>query len=129
MTNEFPNSYVFYVFIMVVTLVTSLVSPLQVAQVNPPLISFEPYFLFINGLAVATLILYAPYRFILHMRRTNPGEEVRRDTFLIIFGISGFAVGELIFEILLPNFGLSLRAPGIILEIALDAIITFSVRQ
>src|SRR5207245_2761215 len=106
MTNEFPNSYVFYVFIMVVTIVTILVSPVQVVQVNPTFISFEPYFLFINGFAVATLILYAPYRFIVHMRRTNPDEEVRRDTFLIIFGISGFAVGELLFEILLPNFGL-----------------------
>jgi len=70
MTNEFPNSYVFYVFIMVVTIVTILVSPVQIVQANPPLISFEPYFLFINGLAVATLLLYAPYRFILHMRRT-----------------------------------------------------------
>ena len=129
MTNEFPNSYVFYVFIMVVTIVTILVSPVQVAQVNPPLISFEPYFLFINGLAVATLILYAPYRFILHMRRTNPGEEVRRDTFLIIFGISGFAVGELLFEILLPNFGIDLRAPGFILEMALVGLIAFGVRE
>src|SRR5207302_4938213 len=85
--------------------------------------------LFINGLAVATLILYAPYRFILHMRRTNPGEEVRRDTFLIIFGISGFAVGELLFEILLPNFGIDLRAPGFILEMALVGLIAFGVRD
>ena len=55
MTNEFPNSYVFYVFIMVVTIVTILVSPVTVVQVNPPLLTFAPYFLFINGLAVATL--------------------------------------------------------------------------
>src|SRR3989442_13380192 len=96
-----------------------LVSRVQVAKVNPPLISFEPYFLFINGLAVATLILYAPYRVILHMRRTNPGEEVRRGTFLIIFGISRFAVGELLFEILLPHFWIDPRAPRFILEMAL----------
>ncbi len=129
MTNEFPNSYVFYVFIMVVTIVTILVSPVQVVQVNPTIISFEPYFLFINGFAVATLILYAPYRFIIHMRRTNPGEEVRRDTFLVIFGISGFAIGELLFEILLPNFGVDLRAPGFIVEMALVGLIAFAVRE
>src|SRR3989449_8703669 len=129
MTTESPTSYVFYVLILFVTMVTTLASPAHVAQVNPPLISFEPYFLFINGLAVATLILYAPYRFILHMRRTNPGEEVRRDTFLIIFGISGFAVGELLFEILLPNFQIDLRAPGFILEIALAGLIAFGVRE
>src|SRR2546428_13942688 len=99
---------------MFVTMVRTPVPPVQVAQVNPAFISFEPYFLFINGFAVATLILYAPYRFIVHMRRTNPDEEVRRDTFLIIFGISGFAVGELLFEILLPNFGLDLRSHGYI---------------
>jgi hypothetical protein len=129
MTNEFPNSYVFYVFIMVVTIVAILVSPVQVVQVNPTVISFEPYFLLINGFAVATLILYAPYRFILLMRRTKPGEEVRRDTFLIIFGITGFAVGELLFEILLPNYGIDLRAPGFIVEMALVGLIAYGVRE
>ena len=129
MTDEFPNSYVFYVFIMVVTIITILVSPVQVISTNPTVISFESYFLFINGFAVATLILYAPYRFITHMRRTNPGEEVRRDTFLIIFGISGFAVGELLFEILLPNYGIDLRAPGFIVEMALVGLIAYGVRE
>ncbi|HYT18266.1 MAG TPA: DUF835 domain-containing protein [Thermoplasmata archaeon] len=129
MTDEFPNSYVFYVFIMVVTIVAIWVSPVQVLSANPTIISFEPYFLFVNGFAVATLILYAPYRFIVHMRRTNPGEEVRRDTFLVIFGISGFAVGELLFEILLPNIGVDLRAPGFIVEMALVGLIAFAVRE
>ncbi len=129
MTNEFPSSYVFYVFIMAVTIITILVSPVQVISTNPTVISFEPYFLFINGFAVATLILYAPYRFIIHMRRTNPGQEVRRDTFLVIFGISGFAVGEFLFEILLPNFGIDLRAPGFIVEMALVGLIAFAVRE
>src|SRR5256712_12749533 len=114
---------------MRVTSAMTLVSPVQVVQVNPTIISFEPYFLFINGFAVATLILYAPYRFIVYMRRTNPGEEVRRDTFLIIFGISGFAIGELLFEILLPNFGVDLRAPGFIVEMALVGLIAFAVRE
>jgi len=128
MKEEFPNSYIFYLFLMVITIVTILVSPVRVVSTNPTVISFEPYFLFINGFAVATLILYAPYRFIVHMRRTKPGEDIRRDTFLIIFGISGFAVGELLFEILLPNFGIDLRAPGFILEMALVGLIAFGVR-
>ncbi len=129
MTIEFPNSYVFYVFIMIITIITILVSPVQVISTNPTWISFEPFFLFINGFAVATLILYAPFRFISHLRRTKPGEEVRRDTFLIIFGISGFAVGELLFEILLPNYGIDLRAPGFIVEMALVGLIAFGVRE
>ena len=45
MTNEFPNSYVFYAFIMIVTIVAILVSPVQVISANPTIISFEPYFL------------------------------------------------------------------------------------
>lgn len=130
MTDEFPNSYVFYVFIMAITIVTILVSPVTVISTRPTVIAFEPYFLFINGLAVATLILYAPYRFIMHMRRTNPGREVRRDTYLIIFGVSGFAIGELLFEILLPGyFAIDLRAPGFILEMALVGLIAFGIRE
>ena len=129
MTDEFPNSYVFYVFIMFITIVTILVSPVTVISTNPTVISFEPYFLFINGFAVATLILYGPYRFVTYLRKTKPGQEVRRDTFLIIFGISGFAVGELLFEILLPNNGIDLRAPGFIVEMALVGLIAFGVRE
>ncbi|HKW42701.1 MAG TPA: DUF835 domain-containing protein [Thermoplasmata archaeon] len=129
-TDEFPNSYVFYVFIMAITIITILVSPVTVISTRPTVISFEPYFLFINGLAVATLILYAPYRFIMHMRRTNPGREVRRDTYLIILGISGFAIGELLFEILLPSyFGIDLRAPGFIVEMALVGLIAYGIRE
>src|SRR2546422_1151442 len=129
MTEEFPNSYVFYLFVMILAIVTIWVSPVTIVSVNPTILSLEPYFLFVNGVAVATVILFAPYRFNIHMRRTKAGEEVRRDTFLIIFGISGFAVGELLFEILLPNFGIDLRAPGFIVEMALVGLIAFGVRE
>ena len=130
MTDEFPNSYVFYVFIMVITIITILVSQVTVVSTRPTVITFEPHFLFINGFAVATLILYAPYRFITHMRRTNPGREVVRDTYLIIFGISGFAVGEFLFEILLPSyFAIDLRAPGFIMEMALVGLIAYGIRE
>lgn len=129
MSEEFPNSYVFYVFIMVLALVTILVSQPTVTSTNPVTISFESYFLFINGFAVGTLMLYAPFRFLTYMRRTKPGEEVRRDTYLIITGITGFAVGELLFEILLPNNGIDLRAPGFIVEMALVGLIAFAIRE
>src|SRR6266576_3321287 len=96
---------------------------------NPAQIRFEDYFLFVNGIAVATLILYAPYRFITYLRQTKPGEEVRRDTYLIILGISGFALCELLFEIVLPYVGIATwRAPGFILEMALVGLIAFGVR-
>jgi len=129
MTNEFPNSYVFYVFIMVLTMATIVISPVTVTSTAPVTISFEPYFLFINGFAVGTLMLYAPFRFVSHMRRTNPGADVRRDAYLIILGITGFAVGEFLLEILLPNYGVDLRAPGFIVEMALIGLIAFAIRE
>lgn len=128
MKREFPNSYVFYLFLMIMTIVTIWVSGPRIVSTNPTVIEFEPYFLFINGIAVATLILYAPYRFVFYLRQTKPDVDIRRDTYLIIFGISGFAVAELLFEILLPNYGIDLRAPGFILEMALVGLIAFGVR-
>ncbi|HWM51488.1 MAG TPA: DUF835 domain-containing protein [Thermoplasmata archaeon] len=128
MKKEFPNSYVFYLFLMALTIFTIWYSGPTVVSTNPTVIRFETYFLVINGIAVATLILYAPYRFIFYLRKTKPGQEVRRDTFFIIIGITGFALSELLFEILFPNYGIDLRAPGFIMEMALIGLIAFGVR-
>ena len=131
MTDEFPNSYVFYVFIMALAVVTIYISPETVDLSQYPLITiqFEPYFLFVNGLAVGMVALYALYRFMTHMRRTNAGPDVRRDTYLIILGITGIPVCELLFEIVLPNYGIDLRAPGFVVEIALFGLIAFAIRE
>ena len=131
MTDEFPNSYVFYVFIMALALVAIYISSPAVDLSRYPLVAihFEPYFLFVNGVAVTTLTLYAPFRFMAHMRRTNAGPEVRRDTYLVIAGISGFAIGELLFEIVLPNYGIDLREPGFVVEMALIGLIAFAIRE
>src|SRR6267143_1750101 len=119
MKSEFPNSYVFYLFLMIITIVTILFSKVTIDPSNPAQIRFEDYFLFVNGVAVATLILYAPFRFITYLRQTKPGQEVRRDTYLIILGITGFAVSELLCEIILPYMGIATwRAPGFILGMA-----------
>jgi len=129
MKSEFPNSYVFYLFLMIITIVTILFSKVTIDPQNPSRILFEDYFLVVNGVAVATLILYAPYRFLTYLRQTKPGEEIRRDTYLIILGITGFAVSELLFEIILPFNGIvTWRAPGFILEMALVGLIAFGVR-
>jgi len=128
MKTEFPNSYVFYLFLMIITIVAIWFSGPTVVSTNPTVITFETYFLFINGVAVATLILYAPYRFVIYMAKVKPEVDIRRDTYLIVTGISGFAVAELLFEILLPNLGIDLRAPGFILEMALVGLIAFGVR-
>lgn len=129
LTEEFPNSYVFYVFIMAVTIVTILISPVRVQSTQPTVIIFEPYFLFVNGFAVATVVLYAPYRFIAYVRKVKPGASVRRDTYIIILGIAGFPIAELIFEVLLPQAGLDLRAPGFVVEMALIGLVAFGVRE
>ncbi len=131
MTNEFPNSYVFYVFIMAVAVLTIYISPETVDLNQYPSITirFEPYFLFVNALAVGMVSLYAFFRFLTHMRRTNAGPEVRRDTYLIILGISGIPISELLFEIVLPNYAIDLRAPGFVVEIALIGLIAFAIRE
>ena len=129
MTDEFPNSFVFYLFIMALAVVAIYVSPVIVVSTYPTVIQFESYFLFINGVAVGTLTLYAPFRFISHMRKTSPGPDVRRDTYLVIMGISGFAIGELLFEIVLPNFGVDLRAPGFVVEMGLIGLIAYAIRE
>ncbi|HYM40054.1 MAG TPA: DUF835 domain-containing protein [Thermoplasmata archaeon] len=129
MSTEFPNSYVFYCFIMLLALATIYVSSPTVVQIYPTVIQFEPYFLVFNGVAVATLNVYAPYRFIGHLRRTKSDVHVRRETYLIIVGISGFSVGELLFEIVLPNYGIDLRAPGFLVEMALLALIAYAARE
>ncbi len=131
MTDEFPNSYVFYVFIMALAVLTIYISPETVDLSQYPLITihFEPYFLFVNGTAVGMVALYALYRFVTHMRRTNAGPEVRRDTYLIILGITGIPVCELLFEIILPNYGIDLRAPGFVVEMALIGMIAFAIRE
>jgi len=129
MSDEFPNSYIFYVFIMAMALASIAITSPTVTSTQPTTLSFEPYFLFVNGFAVGTLMLYAPFRFVSHLRKTNPGADVRRDTYLIIFGITGFAVGELLFEILLPNYSIDLRAPGFIVEMALIGLIAFAIRE
>ncbi len=129
MTDEFPNSFVFYLFIMALAVITIYISPVTVVSTYPTVIQFESYFLFINGIAVGTLTLYAPYRFIIHMRKTSPGRDVRRDTYLVILGISGFAIGELLFEIVLPNYGIDLRAPGFVVEMGLLGIIAYAIRE
>ena len=131
MTDEFPNSFVFYVFIMALAILAIYISPATVDLTAYPAITirFESYFLFVNGVAVAMLALYAFYRFFTHMRKTNAGPEVRRDTYLIILGISGIPLCELLFEIIFPNYGIDLRAPGFVVEIALLGLIAFAIRE
>src|SRR3989440_6373198 len=90
MKSEFPNSYVFYLFLQIMTIVTILFATVTFDPSNPAQIRFEDYFLFVNGIAVATLILYAHYRFIIYLRQTKSvfffqAEDGIRD--LIVTGV------------------------------------------
>src|SRR5439155_1134922 len=110
MKTEFPNSYVFYLFLMIITIVTILFSKVTFDPSNPAQIRFEDYFLFVNGIAVATLILYAPYRFITYLRQTKPGQEVRRNTYLIIHGAQGLCITRRAPKAVMAEYGLE-RTP------------------
>src|SRR2546430_2317965 len=58
MKTEFPNSYVFYLFLMVITIVTILFAKVTVDPIDPSKIQFEGYFLFINGAAAQAFEIF-----------------------------------------------------------------------
>jgi hypothetical protein len=129
MTREFPNSYVFYVFIQVLALVSIIVSPASVVNIYPTVLQLDTVLLFTNGLAVATVVVYTWYRIISHGRRSKLSREVRRGSFFIILGVTGIAVSELVFEVVLPYLFIDVRSAGFIILVAFMGLIAFSVRE
>ncbi len=140
LVKEFPNSYLFYVFIMGVGLVSVLMTSATVTfpswqpgqpSTDPTIIEFPLWFQFVMATAVAAIVVYAPAKLIDHLNRTRPSPTIVRDTYLIILGINGFAIGELLFEVILPGrpFALDLRILGFVIELGLVGIIAFAIRE
>ena len=131
MTQEFPSSYVYYVFIMLVALISIIVAEVTVDPLALPTVklTFSVLIVFTNGLAVATIILYAWLRVVGYLRKTAVAQQVRRGLYLIVLGVTGIAVGELLFEVVLPFYFIDLRSPGFIIEMAFMGLIAFAVRE
>ena len=131
MTQEFPSSYVYYVFIMLVALISIIVAEVTVDPLSLPTVklTFSVLIVFTNGLAVATIVLYAWLRVVVYLRKTAVAQQVRRGLYLIVLGVTGIAVGELLFEVVLPFYFIDLRSPGFIIEMAFMGLIAFAVRE
>ncbi|MGQ0796300.1 MAG: DUF835 domain-containing protein [Methanobacteriota archaeon] len=129
MTREFPNSYVFYVFIMIVAVVSIIAAPATVVSISPLVLQFDGVLLFTNGLAVATIVLFTWYRIVAYLRKRKVSAEVRRGSLFIVLGVTGIAVGELVFEVVLPYFFIDVRSAGFIVVLAFMGLIAFSVRE
>lgn len=131
MTQEFPSSYVYYVFIMLVALISIIVAEVTVDPLALPTVklTFSVLIVFTNGLAVATIILYAWLRVVGYLRKTAVAQQVQRGLYQIVLGVTGIAVGELLFEVVLPFYFIDLRSPGFIIEMAFMGLIAFAVRE
>lgn len=133
-SEEFPSSYIMYVFIMAVAVISALITPASVTFPNwpstdPTIINFPMWFLFISGITTAAIFVYVPVKLVTFVRRAKPTSEVVRDTYLIILGIVGYAMSELVFEVLLSFVAIDLRGPGFIVEIILVGMVAFAVRE
>jgi len=129
MTGDFPNSYVFYVFVQVVALASILVAPATVVSISPTVLQLDTVLLFTNGIAVLAVVSYTWYRITSHMRKTKVSAEVRRGSYFIVLGVAGIAMSELLFEVVLPYFFLDVRSAGFIVLVAFMGLIAFSVRE
>ncbi|TLZ53087.1 MAG: DUF835 domain-containing protein [Methanobacteriota archaeon] len=130
--EEFPNPFLFYVFVQALAIIVVWITQLNVP--TPPFptvtkIEFPLTFLFTTGLAWLTIMVYVPFMLLSYLRRIHARPAVRRDTYMIILGVCGYAVAEFVVEIALPLFAIDGRAPGFVLEMALVGLVAYAVRE
>jgi hypothetical protein len=136
MVQEFPNLFAVYLFIMVVAIVAIItVTPTDVdfplwPETSPVLLTFPDYFYAIVALGNVTQLLYTPYRLMTYLHKRHPSRTVTRNTYLIIAGVNGYGISEMLFEIVLPSvFKIDLRAGGFIVEVLLLSLVAFAIRE
>ncbi len=127
MREQFPNPFLFYAFVQAITIV--VIWSYTPTIPTPPQIQFPLPFLFTAGLAWVTLLVYVPFMLLTYVQRIHARPSVARDVYLIIFGVTGYAVAEFVVEIVLPSYAIDARAPGFILEMALIGLVSFAVRE
>jgi len=132
MRAEFPSPFLFYVFVQVLAI--AVVWAFQATVLIPPFpavtkLEFDIEFLLTLGIEWVTVMVYVPFMLLTSVRRIPARSSVKRDVYMIILGVCGFAVSEFIVEILLPQYAIDGRAAGFIVEMALVGVIAYSVRQ
>ena len=130
--QEVPNPYLFYAFVQFLAIVVLWITQLSVPA--PPFpavtkIEFPITFLFMEGLAWLTVMVYVPFMLLSYLRRIHARPTVRRDVHLIILGVCGYAVVEFVVEIFLPLYAIDGRAAGFVLVMALVGLVAYAVRE
>ena len=129
--TQFPNSFVFYVFVQVLAIASVWTSNPTVTIPPGGAIKFEfpTLLLFMLGLASVTVLIYVPFVLLSYVRRIRARPSVVRDVYMIILGVSGYTVAEFVVEVVLPFYGMDVRAVGFIVEMALVGLVAYAVRE
>jgi len=128
---QFPNLFVFYVFVQVLAIASVWTSNPTVTIPAGGAIKFEfpAMLLFMLLLASVTMLAYVPFVLLSYVRRIRARPSVVRDLYMIILGVSGYTVAELVVEVVLPFYGVDVRAVGFIGEMALVGLVAYAVRE
>ncbi len=127
--EQFPGSFLFYVFVQVLAIVALWLSQPIVSQLYPPKIEQPAIFLFTGGLAWVTILVYVPFMLLSYIRRIHAPSSVAQEVYLIILGVCGYSVVEFVVEVVLPFYAIDARAMGFILEMALVGLVAFAARE
>lgn len=127
--QQFPSSFLFYVFVQVLAIAALWISQPIVSQLNPPRIEQPPLFLFTGGLAWMTILVYVPFMLLSSLRRNPSRPAVSREVYFVILGVCGYSVVEFVVEVVLPVYAIDQRAAGFIVEMALVGLVAFAARE
>ncbi|MFQ6060219.1 MAG: DUF835 domain-containing protein [Thermoplasmata archaeon] len=131
MTDNFPSSYFFYCTVMLIGLVGVAITPVEIRYLEAGAYTFVfPTWFFFTMLIVSfAVLIYIPMKMRTYLKRTRPHKHIVHDAYLIILAFTGYTVGELIFEIILPSAGIDLRAAGFVIQISLMGLVAYAIRD
>src|SRR2546422_2602187 len=129
--HELPNPFLFYAAVQVVAIGALWATqpiPIDIGG-GATRIAFPAVFLFLGGLAWITVLTYVPAMLLAHVRRVPARPSVKRDVYLIIGGVVGYAFFEFVVEVVLPYYAIDVRAAGFIVEVVLVGFVALALRE
>lgn len=131
MMREFPNSYVFYSFIMLLGLTSVLLTTATVefTAEGGYIIRFPEWFLIFTTVITLTIMLYIPYKLLGYLHKRKPSRAIVRNTHLIILGLEGYTITEFLTEVAVSSLGFDFRVFGFLLNVLLIGLVAYAVRE
>jgi hypothetical protein len=126
-----PVSYVIFNGIFVAGIVGVLIAPVS-AQVLPSggfTFTFPPWFLLMLFLVSANFIFFVTYKLTAYLRDVGSTQPLAQQTYIMLIGLNGYTVGELVFEIILPSMQVDVRGLGFVVEVFLIGLVAFALRE